>query len=1112
MPALSLEAPRRSGPGAWTLPGRVACSARVASGARTTRVCSIQTGQLNPDTRSRPGEQGADASDKDTVGDAGTPRSERAGPSGSTPVAKGDDDGDGDATPPPPAPLRPELGEPLGKQLLKRALFPNRSQPVQLGRYTVLHVIGQGGMGVVYACYDDQLDRKVAVKVLQRGRVREQENAHGRLLREAQAMARLSHPNIVTVHEVGQADGMVYVAMEFVRGSSLEAWVKESRSWQEILATFLQAGRGLAAAHKAGLVHRDFKPQNVMLGDDGQVKVLDFGLARLNAGDLREEGPDAAPTGPESEASLLLRPLTRTGVIVGTPAYMSPEQHLGERATAESDQYSFCVSLYQSLYGRWPFSTESFEALRDDVVHGRVAPAPSGSPVPTRVFKALRRGMMAEPGARFAAMTDLLAALERDPGVRYQRATVLAVTAVLAGAAGMLATAGAGSVRRWDDARRVAACEAKGAEIESAWNEQAARRLREAFVATGVSYAETTAEKVIPWLDEQAARWRQARATACIHAEVRGEWDAEILDRAEWCLEDRRLALASLVTEFERADAVVMPKAVAAAAGLRAAEDCLDEDALRRVPAPPADEREAVHELRVALSQADARSRTGKYKEALAIATAARTRAEQQLEWLPLIASARALEGALLANTGAYEAAETASTDAYFEAARAEAVDVAATTAIYLVSLMGKQRGRPADGRLWARLAEVAIAQAGDQSGLREAARLINLANTYLPTGAHAEARALLERALVLQEQALGPEHVGLTAALNNLATIHAEAGAYAEARALFERAVTIQEKALGPEHPEIANALGNLANTHISTGEYAEARALHERALAIKERTLGPEHAEVAISLNNLAILHEATGAHAETRRLHERALAIREKVFGPEHPEVAGSLVGLAAAHGNTGAYAEARGLLGRALAIQEKALGPDHPGVGFTLYNLAAAHEATGAYAEARALYERALAVQEKALGPRHPHVAHTMSGLAVVHEMTGAYAEARALYERALAVREAALGSGHPAVAADLTGLASVYLTERRPQEALPLLERALTIIDAYDGIQPREPEARFALARALVATHGDRARALAEARKAREGLREAGANATEQTAEIERWLAEHARDE
>ncbi len=302
-----------------------------------------------------------------------------------------------------------------------------------LGRYLVLGRLGGGGMGVVYAAHDPELDRKVAIKLVRHDAFASSEG-RARLLREAQALARLQHPNVIAIHDVGTFGEQVFIAMEHVAGQTLTAWLGSGRPWREIVATFTLAGRGLEAAHRAGLVHRDFKPDNVLLDAEGRVRVLDFGLAR-SAQDSESPPIDpAAPTG----AAAPVAALTETGAILGTPAYMSPEQHLGQPTDARTDQFSFCVALFEALYGLRPFAGETVATLALEVTTGRVQSPPRGAKVPAFVHAALLRGLRSRPDERFASMGELLAALARDP-----RRRVLGRLALLGAACAALA-AGAG--------------------------------------------------------------------------------------------------------------------------------------------------------------------------------------------------------------------------------------------------------------------------------------------------------------------------------------------------------------------------------------------------------------------------------------------------------------------------------------------------------------------------------------------------------------------------------------------------------------------------------------------------------------------------------------------
>lgn len=285
--------------------------------------------------------------------------------------------------------------------------------PHRIGRFVILRQLGAGGMGVVYAAYDEQLDRRVAVKLV-RHDVSTNEDQRVRILREAQAMAQVSHPNVVPIYEVGEVEDRVFIAMEYVDGTTLSGWQK-GRAWTEVLRMYLAAGQGLLAAHSVGIIHRDFKPDNVLVGNDGRPRVADFGLARTQK--LVEPQATAATENQRigtSPGSALAARLTAAGALMGTPGYMSPEQTRGEQLDSRSDQFSFCAALYESLYQQPAFSGDSLADLLRNVERGIIQPVPAGSPVPDSIAQTLRRGLSVDPAARFPSMTELLRALDSD--------------------------------------------------------------------------------------------------------------------------------------------------------------------------------------------------------------------------------------------------------------------------------------------------------------------------------------------------------------------------------------------------------------------------------------------------------------------------------------------------------------------------------------------------------------------------------------------------------------------------------------------------------------------------------------------------------------------------
>lgn len=284
--------------------------------------------------------------------------------------------------------------------------------PRHVGRFLLLRLLGSGGMGAVYAAFDERLDRRVAIKLLHEDGSQSSLQRE-RVLREAQAMARISHANVVPIYEVGEVDDQIFIAMEFVEGITLKEWQRlKPRPWQDVLRMYLQAGEGLRAAHDAGLIHRDFKADNVLIGKDERPRVADFGLARLGAG--RPLPSASEPASPSGER--LATPLTVAGAISGTPGYMSPEQYLAQEVDARSDQWSFCAALYEALYGRLPFTGDSLAELSANTLAGKLSPQPANSQVPREVHQALTRGLSVDPSQRFSSMAALLAALALEQG------------------------------------------------------------------------------------------------------------------------------------------------------------------------------------------------------------------------------------------------------------------------------------------------------------------------------------------------------------------------------------------------------------------------------------------------------------------------------------------------------------------------------------------------------------------------------------------------------------------------------------------------------------------------------------------------------------------------
>jgi tetratricopeptide (TPR) repeat protein len=636
---------------------------------------------------------------------------------------------------------------------------------------------------------------------------------------------------------------------------------------------------------------------------------------------------------------------------------------------------------------------------------------------------AVLRGLAVEPSDRWPNMEALLSALERGQVRRGARMGLAATGAIgLAIGAGVI-------VHGLDVRRRTSACAEAGADIDAVWNEQRRTHLRDALAAGGTVQATTTAQKVIPWIDDQAQAWQNARTEACIDHDVREVWDGDTLARSLWCLDERRMELESLVDELVRADVAF---AVSAAARLTSVDGCRDRDVLARLPPPPTEHVEDIRAIRAQLARATAHERTGEYADALVLADSTREDAEA-LGWPPLVAAAWTQEAILREREGDYEEAARLATRAYFEAARVDAWDEAARAASELIYVVGYRLARFDEGRIWAEHTAIALAHTGDPGQLQEAARS------------------------------------------HRLALVEFASGDFAQARMLHERGLELQQDALGPDHPGLAGGLANLANVHARMNVHAQARALHERALAIREQALGPVHHAVATSLNDLAAVYFSAGEHAAARPLFERSLAIDVAVLGPDHPDVAVSLMNVGIVHIESDEADEAKALFEQALAIFEKSLGPDHPNVASCLVNLASVHARRGEHGRARAALERALAIQEKSLGPDHVDLARSFGGLAEVHAAAGEIEQALARGKQALALREDALGSDHPDVAATLVGVAENLLAVGDADAATRALERAMAIYERHEGVQQGEPEAQRMLAKARARVRGERQR-------------------------------------
>ncbi len=858
-----------------------------------------------------------------------------------------------------------------------------------LGRYVILERVGTGGMGHVYAAYDPELHRKVAVKVLRPERLGALDwvEASARLQREAQAIARLSHPHVVTVHDVGLLGDEVFIAMEYVEGHTLDAWLRESpRPWRQVLALLRDAGRGLAAAHAAGLVHRDFKPGNVLVGRDGRVRVTDFGLARSATPSPTPPLPEGVP----APGAALDVPLTLTGTLQGTPAYMAPEQLRGQTADALSDQFSFCVALYEALYGERPFTGDSLSTLAASVTGGQVRPAPKGTQVPDWLRRLLLRGLAVRPSERFPTLEALLEALGRDPSARRRR-----WLAVGAGVTALGLTASVPQLRAEYERRQ---CAQEARRLADVWLPEARAQAQAAFLATGRSFAEASFTHATEAIDAYLSRWTERHADACEATHVRHEQAPTVLDARQACLARRLGAVKALTKLFSTADGQVVERAVQATVSLP------DLDACAAVTLPPAGapasvDVEKAQALRTRIEEANALQVTGKYAQALPLVQQnladARAMKDRGLEYeaLRALASHHQVTQALAdAERTLHQALQVA------QASRDDRG--VAQSAVTLVSVLGEVP-RLEQAHQWAGFARAAIERLGGSAPL-EAELDTALGITLFSERRFPEALEAQQRALAQYEALYGPEHVHLAGVVNGLAGTLMELNRFDEALAMEERSIRLMERNVGMEHPSLSNALNNLAAILALSGKPAEGIPHLQRAIAVTEKALGPEHYNVATSLGQLALLYQALGRMPEGLPLMERQLAILEKSLGPEDPGLVLPLSNLCSFLSVVGRHAEALAVSQRAVRIAEKSYGPDSPHLMLPLSGLTAMLINLKRPAEALPHAERVLAAADAPGAYRGMRTAARVYVASVLTALGREPSRARKLGEEAVAI--------------------------------------------------------------------------------------------------------------
>ena len=890
-----------------------------------------------------------------------------------------------------------------------------------VGRYVILDVVGEGGMGIVYAAYDPELDRKLALKLLRTASSeRRAERRRLRLIREAQAMARLSHANVITVHDVGTIDDQVFVAMEFIEGCSLAEWIRMDHDWRRVVDVFVQAGEGLAAAHAAGLVHRDFKPDNVMLTGEHRAVVTDFGLAR--AAGRREASQSRDPEGVAgpSRASLSTT-VTAAGAIMGTPAYMSPEQHEGREVDARSDQFAFAVALYEALFGVRPFPGDDVASLAYNVGAGNIRPAPARSPVPSWIRQVLLRALSVEPSERYPSMVELLEALQRERSGRLPWPWLaLGVATVLGGA-----FAGGAWLRGGAPGAVVAAgvaesggtsadpCATAEYRLTAALGPEARDPVQRVFLDAPLPFAPEVWTAVDAAVTRWEAAWRTTHGAVCREAAGRGE---PVSAGVGACLDGRLADIDAQLEVLASGDPRALERALDAITGLPSPERCGTASG----SAPRS------KHLDETIAKVGALQRVGLTEDGL---QAARALAEQagSVGDDGLQAEARYRLAALQRSASRLDLAEFNDRDAVGLALRAGNDAVAAAAAVALVEMIGADPSRTREAESWVGLAE-ALQDRASVSEQERAALLVAQAQLLEVSGRADAAWRPLRRAADLLEDAYGDEDVRVADVWTRLGR-HALRGREVEtARTSFERARSVIEASFGPLHPRTATLMRCLGEVSLLEGDLDGAAEELDAALSVLQ-------------------LYPANALRAETMLSRATVDLARGDLDAAEE-----MLVIVAALHDVPAAVADrARVELVR-LALRRG-------DVDSALLEIAAGRGRLSEGADPSPLD----AVQADALARQ------------------GKVSAAEDLLDATIEALEQQDGDTSAALAEPLTVRGELLLSRMFPARALGDLERALALRSGLDAYGTARTE--FALAQALVVVDPESTRALELARDA-----------------------------
>jgi eukaryotic-like serine/threonine-protein kinase len=822
-----------------------------------------------------------------------------------------------------------------------------------VARYVVLEEAGRGGMGRVLRAYDPKLQREVALKEVNHDALGEAGTR--RLVAEARAMAKLSHPNVVAIHDVEEVDARVILVMEYVPGGSLRDWLQgEPRSWREIVDCFVAAGRGLAAAHAADVLHRDFKPANVLVAGS-TVKVTDFGLAKHDA-------EAAAATGEGGAHAPIEVDLTASGFVLGTPRYMAPEQHAGRTLDATADQYAFCVALWEALCERPPFPNRELARHKADgpppwpgLAHRLRA---TKRKLPREIPLALARGLSPDPARRWPGLHALLDALcVHEAAGRTSRVMWLGGVAVVGLAAAMW--------QPWA-ASREQPCSGSRAQLEGVWDSPRRDEVRTAIAGIGAAYAGAIGSRTETALDAYADAWAAARTEACAATTLRGEQSAEVMDLRMACLHGARQHLAAVTEVLASADAEVVLRAHQLVDRLPPLAACSDLEALRaEVPPPHADDAEAVDLAQSRLARARALYDAGRFADARTELDEVE-RALDGVGYGPIRTRVKIVQGALAYELGDRIAAEAALREASRLAAQHRQWRELLTALRELMGQLGERDDRVAEALQYSELAlGLAADDPADEAAIRD-----TIGGLLCAQGKCEEGEKQQREALALRESVLDPYDDEIAQSHNNIGNARLMQLDFASAESEYRIALRIHEHTLGAEHPLVAQTRFHLGSALAGLERLQDAEHEQRVALDSLERSLGPDHILVTEARGNLGNTLAAMGRLAEAEVQSRKTLEAMQRTLPPDHMYIGMELANLGHRLHAQGKHEAARGVYRRAFQRLEELKGPLAMHREGARVTYALTLEALGEHEEAEALARRAVTTLHELAGPDDP----------------------------------------------------------------------------------------------------------------------------------------------